>query len=255
MARLKRGAVDTSAADDVLESMLSREEHLLAWLGEQRQAALMLLAVAVIAAAALGGGWLWMKRQSGRAGARLADALGNYHGKVQAEPAKAGEKAFKTDDERLAATAAALDAVIAGYPLSGSAAQARLLKVALLAEQGKTDEAYQLAARLSVSGDPAIAGPALQAQSELAPLTALPPAERDQVVRSSLKKAIALNAPAFPAPAARLALVDFYLGKGDAGSLKSARTEVEKLKADKSDTTFSAKADEKLKAIDSASAS
>src|SRR5260221_5239538 len=160
MARLKRGAVDTSAADDVLESMLSREEQLLAWIGEQRQTAVMLLIAAAVVAAALGGGWLWMQRQSGRAGAKLAEALDDYHGKVQAEPAKPGEKAFKTDGERLASTAAALDGVIADYPLSDAAAQGGLLKVALLAELGKNEEAYQLAARLGVSGNPALAGPA-----------------------------------------------------------------------------------------------
>jgi hypothetical protein len=252
MARLKRGAVDTSAADDVLESMLSREEQLLAWIGEQRQAAVLLLIAALVAAGALGGGWLWMQRQSGRAGAKLNEALNDYHGKVQAEAGKPGEKVFKTDDERLAAAAAALDSVIADYPTSESAAQARLLKVSLLTEQGKTDEAYALAARLSVSGNADIAGPALQAQAELAPFTALPPKERDAIVKSALEKAVALNAPAFPAPAARLALIGYYVKQGDAASLKLARAESEKLKADKNDAAFSAKAEEKLKGAGSA---
>ena len=246
--------------DDMLEGMLSKEEQLLEWIVEKRDAA---MALALLGAGALlvvlGAGFV-MKNRGLKAQALLGEALNNYHGTVSlgsaaATPPRAGEKRFASDTERLKATADRLGELTEKYPGSTAARDGRLLQVALFTEQGgaeNLERAYQLAAGLSVSGDPEIAGLGLSALATLAGKlgkeVAIDEKTKMSGERQALEKAIALNAPTFPAAAARLRLADFYL-RQNPPLTELARAELKKVQDDKNATEFQGKAGEVMKTL------
>ncbi len=244
-------------ADDMLEGMLSKEEQLLEWIVEKRDAALSLALLAAGGLLVLLGAAFIMKNRGLKAQTLLGEALDNYHGTVSlgsaaATPPRAGEKRFASDTERLKATADRLRELTEKYPGSTAARDGRLLQVALFTEQGELEKAYQLAAGLSVSGDAETAGLGLSALATLAGKlgkeVTIDEKTKMSAERQALEKAIALNSPTFPVAAARLRLADFYLRQSPQQT-ELARAELKKVQDDKNAAEFQGKAGEVMKTL------
>lgn len=243
-------------SDDMLEGMLSKEEQLLEWIVAQRDTAVAFTLFAAGGLLVLLGAGFVMKNRGLKAQAILGQALDNYHGTVTLGSAAAttprpGEKRFASDAERLKATADRLHELTEKYPGSTAARDGRLLQVALFTEQGKLDDAYLLAAGLSVSGDPETAGLGLSALATIAgTLKKEIMVEKNKISaeRQALEKAITLNAVTFPAPAARLRLADYFLRQTPPDT-ELARAELKKIQDDKNATEFQARAGEVMKTL------
>ncbi len=259
MPRVKKNAVTHTAADDLLDNVMSGEEKILSLLTDNRDKALawalMAGGIAVLAA----GAFLFCRRGEGKASDLLATALDNYHAKVgDADPADPGATRFPTDDARLAAAMASTDRLLKDYPGSAAARQARLLKMGMLAESGKTKDAYEIAAGLGASGDSETAALGLAGQADLARALELKITRREgdrdvevPVEQVALERAVELRSPFFPAASARLRLAEMKLA---AGKTEEARALLKAAQDDRDGGDDARKAGEKLRELPAAPA-
>lgn len=254
MPRVKKNAVTHTAADDLLDNVMSGEEKFLALLTDNRDKALAWALMAGGIAVLVAGAFLLCRRGEAKASDLLAQALDNYHAKVgEADPADPGAPHFPTDEARLAAAMASADTLLADHPASAAARQARLLKMGMLAESGKTKDAYEIAAGLSASGDPELAALGLAGQADLAKALALKTTRREgdkdvevSVEQVALERAVELRSPFFPAASARLRLADIKLA---AGKTEEARALLKAAQDDRDGGEAARKAGEKLRGL------